>query len=442
MLYSVLTFIFKVFDSALATIFLLSFNGYKIKEKPVFLGLLPILIVITEFFANWFDIVAIMVSILTSFIFMRILNFKRTTRIRYLWSSVLFYETLMLVNSIVYNIFRIFMNTKIIDLGERTDVYIAVCIISKSILLLITGTYIYIRKRLEYKIENKNILNLLFTALFNIVLIVIQMQVTTFESDFVFTLVMIELFISRLIHYYMYAKLSAKNQLELEYKLLKQKNNSEKQLYMERKEQFEDIARINHDIKNHLMYVGYHIKTLKYEKALDYIESIDRQTNMQSGGIFLSNDALNFIINHKIDEARKRGINVTVHMEDVQDCAVVDFDLSSFLGNILDNAIESAENEMEKHIQIEIYNFSGYQIYSIKNKIGKSVLAQNTKLYSNKKDKKRHGYGMKQIQNVINSYQGHIDIYEKDGYFNVNVLIPREYDIKKKEEYYAADCDM
>lgn len=426
MLYAILTFLFKVFDSVLLTTFLLRFNGYKLKEKLAFFSLIPVSIIITEFFGDWFDILVVVVSILVSFIFMMAMNFNKTTKMRCLWSAVLFYGTLMIVNSIVYNVFQALMNIEIMYLVERTDIYVAVCTISKSILLLTIKTYIYLGKRLESKNASMNILNLFYTSLFNIVLIISIMRITTVELSFALTLVMVGLFVSGLIQYYMYAKLSGKARLELDYELLKQKNDSDKRLYKEKKEQFEDVARVNHDIKNHLMYIVYNIKNAKYEKAENYIEKIVKQLDILPGSMILTNDNLNFIINIKMDEAKRRGISMTAQIEDIQDCVIEDYDLCSLLGNILDNAIESAEKEKEKHIMIEIYNFSGYQIYSIKNRVDKPVLANNVTLSSSKKDKENHGYGMKQIQNIVNNYQGHIDIYEQGKYFNVKVLIPRE----------------
>jgi len=252
------------------------------------------------------------------------------------------------------------------------------------------------------------------------------MRITTVESSVALTLVMVGLFVNGLIQYYMYAKLSGKVRLELDYELLKQKNDSDKRLYKEKKEQFEDVARINHDIKNHLMYVAYNIKTTKYEKAESYIEKIVERFGILPSSMELTNDYLNFIVNSKIGEAKRRGISVTARIEDVQDCIIEDYDLCSLLGNILDNAIESAEKEKEKHIMIEIYNFSGYQVYFIKNRVEKPVLDHNVTLSSCKKDKENHGYGMKQVQTIINKYQGHMDIYEQRQYFNVKILIPRE----------------
>lgn len=426
MLYSALTFVFEVFDSALAATFFLKFNGYKIREKLNFLSLIPVLIVITEFFGNRFDIFAIAVSILISFVFMKVFNFNRKTGLRCLWSVILFYGTLMLADSIVYTVFQTFMNINIVDLAERTDVYAAVCIISKSILLVTVKIYTYLGRRFESKYMSRHILILLGTSIFDIMLIVIIMQITTMELSTVYALVMVGLFVSGLTHYYMYAELSGKARLELEYELLKQKKDLNERIYSEKKKQFERIAQVSHDIRNHLMHIAFHIKNEKYSKAKNYIEKIVSRLDILPGSMILTNDNLNFIINSKIEEAKRRGIRVTAQIEDIKDCVIEDYDLCSLLGNILDNAMESAENELVKHIMIEIYNLSGYQVYFIKNRIEKSVLTHNMALITNKKDKENHGYGMKQIQTIIDNYQGYIDIYEQGKFFNVKVLIPRE----------------
>ncbi len=426
MLYAILTFAFKLFDSVLATIFFLNFNGYKIKEKPAFWSLCPILIIITEISVVWFDIFVVFMSILVSFVFMMVCKFNKTTRLRCLWASVLFYGTLMLVNSIIYSIFQSLTGVNIMHLVERMDVYVAICIISKIFLLLTIKTYINIKERLEYKGKSVNILNLLFTSLFDILLIIIIMRITTVDLSFPLTLVMIGLFISGLIHFYMYAKLSGKARVELDYELLKQKTILDKKSFREKKNQLDNAKRMNHDIKNHLMHIEYYIRSAKHEKAINYIERIVNQMNSQPSNMNLTNDTLNYVLNYKIEAAIKLGINVTAQIEDIKECIIEDFDLCSLLSNILDNAIESSEKEAEKHIAIEIFNFSGYQAYSVKNRVENSVLTQNGALLSSKNDEINHGFGMKQIKNIINNYKGHIDIYEKEKYFNIMILIPRK----------------
>lgn len=286
MLYSIVTAAFGVFDSVLSTIFFLKFNGYKVRDKLFFLSLIPVFVIIMEFLSNLFDIFVTSVSILISFHFMRAINFNRKTRLRCLWSVILFYGIFMLVNLIVYNVFQIFIDIKIIDMMEQTNVNVAVCIISKSILLLTIKMYIYLSERLECKNKDRHIFILFYTSLFDLVLIIIIMQIRTIERSTVFTLLIVALFISRLTYYYMYAKLCRMATLERDCELLKQKKDFNERMYEERYQQFENVARINHDIQNHLMYVAYNIKKKEYNKARDYIEKIVNKRDVLLESIF------------------------------------------------------------------------------------------------------------------------------------------------------------
>ena len=418
-------FAFSVFDSILATIFLLKFNGCKVREKKWFFLLFPVLVAITNVFHNFFDILAVTLSVLVSFAMLLFFQVNPGRKLRCFWSCILFFGTLMLVNYIVYNVFQLLLGRRIIHVAMELDVYISICLLSKSILVAAVLGYISINNYVEYKETNISILNLLVTALFNVLLIAIIMKVTTIEISAASILIMTGLFVSELIHYYMYARLSNQAKIELEYEMLKQKNNSEQRLYEEKKEQYEETALINHDIKNHLMHISYSINDGQYKNALNSIEAIVNKLEAMPRHVVLSNDTLNFIINYKVSEARKKGIQVSAHIENIRDCAVEDFELCALLGNILDNAIESAEKEAERHIAIEIYNHSGYQVYWVKNKIESYILKENPDLSSNKKDKANHGYGMKQVRNITSQYGGHLEIYEQAGYFNIRILLPR-----------------
>lgn len=110
------------------------------------------------------------------------------------------------------------------------------------------------------------IINLIFISLFNILLIII-MQVSTVQLSSIFSFLIIGLFIGEIIHYYMYAQLSSKERFKISYEILKQKNDSDKQLYIERRKQYEEISKINHDMNNHLTQIAYLIKNKHYEKA-------------------------------------------------------------------------------------------------------------------------------------------------------------------------------
>ena len=60
----------------------------------------------------------------------------------------------------------------------------------------------------------------------------------------------------------------------------------------------------------------------------------------------------------------------------------------------------------------------------MKNKIAKSVLEDNPDLNSSKDEKDAHGYGLKQVRETVEAYEGMVDFFEEDGFFCVNVFIP------------------
>ena len=61
----------------------------------------------------------------------------------------------------------------------------------------------------------------------------------------------------------------------------------------------------------------------------------------------------------------------------------------------------------------------------MKNRITASVLAENPELISSKNEKDLHGFGIPQIKEIVDSYNGMYDFYEEDGFFCVGVFIPQ-----------------
>lgn len=189
-------------------------------------------------------------------------------------------------------------------------------------------------------------------------------------------------------------------------------------------QQVDRMARINHDIKNHLTYIAYNLDNKNYDKAKEYIVELINNAGLNFNFIKLTDNSLNFIINHKLNQAYKKNIKIFAQIEDLKKPCLEEFDLCILLCNVLDNAIEAVEGQEKKQIHIEIFNHAGYQTYFIKNTIETSILEVNSDLITTKYQKKDHGYGFQQINDIINKYHGHIDIYELERFFCIKILIP------------------
>ena len=51
------------------------------------------------------------------------------------------------------------------------------------------------------------------------------------------------------------------------------------------------------------------------------------------------------------------------------------------------------------------------------------VLKKNKELKSDKKDRGEHGYGMKTIKEIVEKYEGLMDIWEEAGKFCIGIVL-------------------
>ena len=214
---------------------------------------------------------------------------------------------------------------------------------------------------------------------------------------------------------------------ELEYQLAMK---SEEAAYLGKQESdiralHQSVRQLKHDMKNHLMVIASYLNSEDYEAAKTYTSQILDKLNTIHSYIETGNSLLNHILNEKLEFARSCGIAIKAEIENISFAGMRSIDFSALLTNLLDNAIEASKNEPDGELILHIFKERGYDAISIKNKIGKSVLAENPELNSTKEDKEKHGIGISQIKEIVTAYNGIYDFYEKEGYFCSRVFIPQ-----------------
>lgn len=90
---------------------------------------------------------------------------------------------------------------------------------------------------------------------------------------------------------------------------------------------------------------------------------------------------------------------------------------------MIDNAIEAAENTVDKRITVEMNTCGNYLSILITNSISNSVLTDNKDLMTSKADKELHGIGIKSVKAVVKKYDGMINFYEENGEFCCHILL-------------------
>lgn len=213
---------------------------------------------------------------------------------------------------------------------------------------------------------------------------------------------------------------------ELEYELAELKSSSERIIKQddEIRVLHENVRRIKHDMKNHLMVIASYLNSGEYDSAKMYTSQILDKLNAVHSYVETGNSLMNHILNEKLNKARGLGISVKAEIENLTFAKMESLDFSALLSNMLDNAIEACKGENSPEINVIISARRGYETILVKNKITNSVLEKNPKLATAKPDKERHGMGVSQIKGIAGKYQGLCDFYEEDGFFCACVFIP------------------
>ena len=220
-----------------------------------------------------------------------------------------------------------------------------------------------------------------------------------------------------------YANLLAK-QMQLEYE-----NYELKHLYQRQENHTDEIRqlhesarRLKHDMKNHILVLASYLGQNKIEEAKQYLSDVLDKLNLIYTYIETGNSILNYCINTKLELAHKKGIKVKAQIENLAFKQLQSVDFTALLLNLIDNAIEACEKESTKIMYVTITKNRGYEMIVVKNHIRTSVLNHNPELTTTKTDAScSHGYGIRQIKDIVGKYDGMLDIYEENDMFCISV---------------------
>lgn len=132
------------------------------------------------------------------------------------------------------------------------------------------------------------------------------------------------------------------------------------------------------------------------------------------------------IINFKFAAASKFDIKFSLKIFIPNELPIDICDIGIILGNAIDNAIEAVREcrYQKKIIEISMGVKKEAWVVVIKNPYEHKIEKNRTGIpVSTKKEKQRHGYGLKSIMRIADKYQGEVVIETKDGIFSLIIVL-------------------
>nr|WP_296010168.1 sensor histidine kinase [uncultured Blautia sp.] len=211
-----------------------------------------------------------------------------------------------------------------------------------------------------------------------------------------------------------------------EMQLLLQKESDSAEYYKMLLSQNENRSILIHDIKKHLQSIKLLNEHGETEKIESYISHLIAASDLRETARICDNAMLNAILNRCQRQCIEKGIGFHADIRKNLLRQMNQNDLTSLFCNLLDNAVEAAENIPDSFIDLMVQkkeNTPFVVIVLVNSCRSMPDFDQNGFPVSHKSGIGRHGFGIKSIRKAVGQYQGDLKMYYDDATATFHTII-------------------
>lgn len=179
-----------------------------------------------------------------------------------------------------------------------------------------------------------------------------------------------------------------------------------------------------HDIRHQIAAIRAQATDDAYRAEL---KKIGKLVDIYDTAPHSQNAALDVVLAGKMLTCNNMNINITCmadgrRMEFMDDC-----DIYALFGNILDNAIEAANQVTEQEqrlITLTVENRENFLIVECENYFSGNLVFDDGLPLTTKSDTLNHGFGTRSIRALTEKYDGSVKLSTQDDIFTLSILIP------------------
>ncbi len=187
------------------------------------------------------------------------------------------------------------------------------------------------------------------------------------------------------------------------------------------------LKALRHDIANHIQTVYFLLENGENRRGLEMLNKLKEEYSLVNQMVYCENPVVNIILSNKKREAEEKGIDIHIRIKDsFSNIPVTDFDLSTIISNLVDNAIRGCivSEQSKPRLVVEMLQKNNYFVIRILNscKIGMSI--DNTdRIDTTKTDGSIHGIGMPMVSRIVKKYKGDFVVAAQNGIFTATVVM-------------------
>lgn len=193
------------------------------------------------------------------------------------------------------------------------------------------------------------------------------------------------------------------------------------------KTNYEILEEFRHDFKNHIIHINKCAINSNLNEIINYTNNLLDKTKINDNfNVNTGNLVIDSLLSFKFQEILKNNIKLKYDIKIPYDLNINSVDLICILGNLIDNVIEAnliLDNTNDRYTNINIKYIQKNLLINLENSFKEVKFDINKNLKTIKKDKNKHGFGLKNIKKIVDKYNGNMEINIKDNKFITKIAL-------------------
>ena len=201
---------------------------------------------------------------------------------------------------------------------------------------------------------------------------------------------------------------------------------TQQQQFQQKLQDIDAVNRKYHDMKHVLLYLEAHQNTQEMQgtiqKLLQDIRPFERL-------VMTGNEAIDILLSEKLALCQEKQISCVPYLDGTMFDFIEPLDLCTIFGNALDNAIESCSQIPEaadRQISVKATRRDNVLVLTIRNTYASRPDFRDGLPLTTKRDSQNHGYGLGNIQYVVEKYHGEMSCRIENQEFLLTLLFVQE----------------
>ena len=297
--------------------------------------------------------------------------------------------------------------------------YLAISFLFSTVITLVLRQLFRTHQKLSMATSRRNWLYQFIVPILSIIFAftVSAIQGQVFGPDYLSVISLLSLIVLSFSSLYFTLHLSQQQHADYQNKLDKEQLQFQLRETQQSQEEYQRLQSLRHDLKNkHLTLLA--LLEENPDEAREYLQSLtDSISGKQT--FYSKNPTVNYLLNQKLHDVEDE-IELDINCFIPQELSIQPDVLAVILGNCLDNSISAClrlTDKSERTLALNIRYFQQNLFISINNTF-------NEQEQETRKTRQRDGWGLRNVDALVQEYQGTIKRFKENGRYRTEILLP------------------